>query len=372
LALARVVFAALLALAAGPGAAGDRMEEIRQALRKHLLTPPAESALAALDSGNLDRGLRLIDPHARFYTAQQYARERAQGQGVGIGASVARWGGDTVLFPYQDGPMTTAGVTEPAILLRIAGIAVQDLDLESLGRRLQAGGDTVALDLAPAPHGAPVSYHIRRGPYRVSSVELVEHDGMPIVRVRGFEPRETRPHLRAVLSSIQSAPLLLDLRDCPGGDLFEALDSAALFLPPGTLLGYTVGRDGERRPQRAPAEPSYPGGPLVLWVGPGTASAAEVFAGILHYYGLARLVGQATYGKCSSQTDITLSEDSVLRLTNLAILLPDGADCSSRGLAPDIPAPGAALLDTTQLLELSRSAARLPPLRPGTPHPAVE
>jgi carboxyl-terminal processing protease len=95
---------------------------------------------------------------------------------------------------------------------------------------------------------------------------------------------------------------------------------------------------------------------LVLWVGPGTASAAEIFAGILQQHGLAHLVGTRTFGKCSTQTDVALSDGSVLRLTNREVLLPDGAGCSGTGLSPNVAVDGNALLDDARLLVASGAA----------------
>jgi hypothetical protein len=40
---------------------------------------------------------------------------------------------------------------------------------------------------------------------------------------------------------------------------------------------------------------------LVEGIGPETASATEVFASILHHHGVACLVGERAYSKCSSR-----------------------------------------------------------------------
>jgi carboxyl-terminal processing protease len=81
-------------------------------------------------------------------------------------------------------------------------------------------------------------------------------------------------------------------------------------------------------------------GPLVALVDERTASAAEIVAGALQALGRARIVGQATHGKGTVQTDYRYEDGSVLRLTIARWELPDGRILGeARGLIPDVPVP---------------------------------
>ena len=76
--------------------------------------------------------------------------------------------------------------------------------------------------------------------------------------------------------------------------------------------------------------------PVVLLVGHDTASAAEVFAGALQQHGRAKLVGQRTYGKCSSQTDTRLLSMARCYVIPIArSFCRMGILCSNVGLQPD-------------------------------------
>jgi carboxyl-terminal processing protease len=356
--------AALLLAPAACLAGGPPLDEIRQALARDGLDPPAPAVLQALEPGDLAAGLRRIDPHARWFPAGDLARDAAPSEGVGVGAALARWGDRLVLAPYAEGALARRGLTAPFAVATVDGAAVSTLSLAEAGRRLAgAPGSAVRLGIAAGP-GAPArEVTVVREPYRALAVEPAVEGGYPVVRVRGFATRETRTLLAFALEGMAAVPgpLVLDLRDCPGGDLFEALDSAALFLPEGAPLGETRDARGERRAYVAPGGPK-PARPraLVLWVGPGTASAGEVFAGVLRHHGVARLVGERTYGKCSSQTDRTLSDGSVLRLTNREVILPDGRSCSGAGIEPDVGVGGEGLLDGPALLRASLAAVDRP------------
>jgi carboxyl-terminal processing protease len=156
-------------------------------------------------------------------------------------------------------------------------------------------------------------------------------------------------------SGTGTEPVILDLRDATGGDLYEAFDTAAMFLPPGTRLGTMLDRDGNRREFFSPAGEKKTM-PLALFIGPDTASAAEIFAGALHRNGRGVLIGRPSYGKCSSQTDTHLSDGSVLRFTNSEVLLPDGDTCSGKGLRPDLEVGDAEQGNLSLLLKKARQA----------------
>jgi carboxyl-terminal processing protease len=343
-----LLWAPLVAQAADPPLA-----EIRAALARLLPEPPAEAALAGLDGADLDAGLRRVDPHARWFPTRDHARERGAEGGIGVGAALVAWDGRPVLAPYAEGPLARLGAVAPVRLESVDGTTVAGLSLAEVADRLHGTGP-VRLGLAPGG-GPRLDLEVVRGPYRTTSVELVETGGRRLVRLRGFVAHETRGYLADTLGGLTGdpPPLILDLRDSPGGDLYEAMDCAALFLPEGVLLAQVRDGRGEVRSYRAPAGPKPRPVPPVLWVGPGTASAAEVFAGILQHYVIATLVGQRTYGKCRSQTDLGLSDGSVLRLTNRMVLLPDGRDCTGEGLSPDLEVDGNGLLDEAVLLRAS-------------------
>ena len=108
---------------------------------------------------------------------------------------------------------------------------------------------------------------------------------------------------------------------------------------------------------RAPQGKTY-SMPLTLLVGPDTASAAEIFAGILRRHERGLLVGQTTYGKCASQTDARLSDGSVLRYTNREVLFPDGDTCTGKGLTPDLAVSDEEMDMLSRLVERAMSFSR--------------
>jgi carboxyl-terminal processing protease len=340
--------------------AGIPLDEIRQVLREQSLTPPAESRLRNLDAADLNAGLQAIDPDARYFPRALY-RSPNQGRDSmsGIGAELLPSGDDLWLLPFQGGAAAAAGLTDRARLRMIDGQSIAGWSLETIANRLRGSAGTRVVLGIEDPDGRARRLAIERQSFRPLDVELVQPGAHRLLRVREFVAGLTRSALLATVDFIENAgvgqseqhPIILDLRDAAGGDLFEALDIAALFLPEGARLATLVARGGVTSEIRAPAGTDLDQ-PLILLIGPGTASAAEILAGILRDHGRARLVGQTTYGKCDSQTDVRLSDGSVLRFTNRAVRLPSGEHCSGVGITPDLE------VDTATLNHLSRLVSR--------------
>jgi carboxyl-terminal processing protease len=75
---------------------------------------------------------------------------------------------------------------------------------------------------------------------------------------------------------------------------------------------------------------------LVILVNGGSASASEILAGALQEYGIAKLVGDTTFGKGSVQELVDITDKTSLKVTVARWLTPNGRSISEKGLEPDI------------------------------------
>ncbi|MEN9561179.1 MAG: carboxy-terminal-processing protease, carboxyl-terminal processing protease, partial [Candidatus Parcubacteria bacterium] len=137
-----------------------------------------------------------------------------------------------------------------------------------------------------------------------------------------------------------STKLILDLRGNPGGYLDAAVAMASWFLPAGKIivtedyaghetnivhrsLGYDVFTDKLK---------------MVILVDKGSASASEILADALRYWGKAKLVGTNTFGKGSVQELVEITPETSLKLTVARWLGPDGKQIPLEGIVPDVEA----------------------------------
>ena len=74
---------------------------------------------------------------------------------------------------------------------------------------------------------------------------------------------------------------------------------------------------------------------FVILIDGGSASASEILAGAMQDYGLAKLVGEQSYGKGSVQEVVNVTPDTILKITIAKWLTPKGTSISLKGLIPD-------------------------------------
>ena len=75
---------------------------------------------------------------------------------------------------------------------------------------------------------------------------------------------------------------------------------------------------------------------MVVLINGGSASASEILAGALHEQGIAKLVGEKSYGKGSVQELIPITPETSLKVTVARWLTPKGHSISQNGLEPDL------------------------------------
>lgn len=151
-----------------------------------------------------------------------------------------------------------------------------------------------------------------------------------------FFGRRTLEDVRKALSDFTPplCALTIDLRDNAGGSFEQALRLAELFLPSGAPLAIYEGREG-RALLYATGTAALRQERLTLLINAGTASSAELFAGVLRWHHRAKLVGAPTTGKRTVQQVVRLDQAHLLFLTTGRFLAPDGSPFGVHGLTPD-------------------------------------
>jgi carboxyl-terminal processing protease len=136
--------------------------------------------------------------------------------------------------------------------------------------------------------------------------------------------------------------LILDLRGNPGGLLDAAVKVVEKFVPRGTLVVSTEGRNAQQKSEhRAMARNTHLNLPMVVMVNGGSASASEIVSGALQdltVKGICKAVvlGEQTFGKGSVQSILPLNDGSALRLTTAKYYTPSHKVIHEKGITPDI------------------------------------
>jgi carboxyl-terminal processing protease len=339
-----------LALFELTGYAAPRIDEIRTIVAQKALLPPSSAALSGLNSANLDAGLQAMDPYARYVPASSRSATRWP---LHLGVEVFAYKSRVWVRPDTGGPAEKAGVPEIGELLAINGKGVPSTDLALIDTRLDRAvkKGQVNLTVAQGFGGKERLYHVKPRAFQPPSVTWRRLGRDLVLRITEFASHDTAPAISARLSALKRPGnrVVLDLRGCPGGDLYEALEVAGLFVSAGRPLVSTHDRSGKVQTFRSPPGKKQRGRVLLL-MDRRTASSAEILAGILQQHHAARVVGERSYGKCVSQALFPLSDRGGLWLTTLAISFPDNTSCNGNGIAPDVTYPDISVTATAAIL----------------------
>lgn len=221
----------------------------------------------------------------------------------------------------------------------LAEVASEELLLGALLGMLTAVDDPYLRLLSPAELEAEARL-LRVDP----AIATLSFEEVGYLRIPTFHSERVGPAVRRAVERLQGAGaqgVILDLRGNPGGLIRAGLEVLDLFLSD-VVLGFR-----SKRSESTPMGFANPGSlrlPVVVLIDGGTASTAELVAGVLQSYGRALLVGGASAGKGVGQTRVPLSDGSALELVSFRWSLPDGTSVDEGGLVPDLAIdPSAAL-----------------------------
>jgi carboxyl-terminal processing protease len=147
--------------------------------------------------------------------------------------------------------------------------------------------------------------------------------------------------VRSRLRENPDAPgVVLDLRRNGGGHVFALALMLGEFLPTWSQGGELTSRSGVDFSLRAlhlglrRRDP-----PLAVLIGPGSASAAEIFAAVVREHGRGTLVGEATAGAVLGSIFLPLPDGGEVQVSITDYRTPDGLRLEGTGVAPDVAIP---------------------------------
>lgn len=129
--------------------------------------------------------------------------------------------------------------------------------------------------------------------------------------------------------------LIIDLRNNGGGIVDEATDIADRILKKDSTILITKDKNGVEKYTKALTEKAI-NIPIVVLINNNSASASEILVGALKDNGVAKIVGNRTYGKGVIQNLFSLSNGAGLKLTTNEYFTPNNNTINHVGIEPDI------------------------------------
>lgn len=283
----------------------------------------------------------LNDPYSCYYTPEEYAQLMESSSGIycGIGALVqqnASTGIISIVKPFVDGPAYNAGVLPNDIIFAVDEEEVTGIDLNNVVARMKGEPDT-EVKVTVYREGEYIDIVITRGTVEVPTVEYEMLDNnIGYIYIMEFDEVTGEQFIAAIEEFEEQGMegLIVDVRDNPGGLLNIVCDMLDRLLPEGKIV-YTEDKYGNVKTEYSTAAEEF-NLPMVVLINGSSASAAEIFAGVVQDYDKAVIVGTQSFGKGIVQYVIPVYDGSGVKVTTSKYFTAMGQDIHGKGITPDV------------------------------------
>jgi carboxyl-terminal processing protease len=277
--------------------------------------------------------LEQLDPYTDYISEENREAFSIQttGQYAGVGALIGIVNKKTVITnPYAGFPAHRAGLKVGDEFISVDGKDAQGKSTSEVSNMLKGNPKTdVEIVVKRVGQKELVKVKLTREKIKINNITyqgLIDTD-LGYIRLEEFTPGASDEVEEAVLNLKKAGAkkLILDLRNNPGGSLYEAVNIVNVFIPKGNEVVSTKGKVEEwNKTYTTLNGPIDTETPLVVLANGGSASASEIVAGSLQDYDRAVLIGQKTFGKGLVQTTRQLSYNAQLKVTTAKYYIPSG------------------------------------------------
>ena len=301
--------------------------------------------LHEVDGGELEKYLfrgvaaGLDDVYADYYTKEELEEVNTRNDGTYFGIGVvfeqSRENDQIrVQSVYPGSPAEQAGIETGDVLIAADGTDVTQMELNEAVSMIKENRGEVVLTFLRGEKklDIPVSFD----EVEISQITWqMQDDGIGYIRISEFDMVTVRQFREAVEAAEGEGAkaLIIDVRQNPGGLLLSVCSILDDLLDECLLVST---RSRTETGEELYAEDGHIfEGPIAVLVDAGSASASEVFAGVLQDYEKAVIIGTKTYGKGVVQRTFGLSDGSALKLTTEKYFTGGGQDLDGTGITPD-------------------------------------
>lgn len=275
-----------------------------------------------------------LDPHSAYVPLEEFneVNDPLLGSFDGIGVQF-RLERDTIAIVsvIKGGPSEKVGLMDGDRIIYVDDtlVASKKLKNEDVMRKLKGPkGTKVRVRVLRRGVEGLLDYTITRDAIPTYSVDIAYmlDDEIGYLKLSKFSATTVSEFKKGIgeLDSQGMKKLIFDLRGNTGGYLSAAVDIADEFLPRGSLIVYTEGRNRPRNYMKAHRHGQLEDIPVVVLIDGESASASEIVAGALQDNDRGTIIGRRSFGKGLVQEQIMLNDQSAIRLTVARYYTPTG------------------------------------------------
>jgi carboxyl-terminal processing protease len=281
----------------------------------------------------IDAMLMSLDPYTNFIAEDEVETYRTMntGQYGGIGAVTRVIGNRTlVTMIYEGYPAEKNGLKIGDEVIKMDEVELAKISIEEANQLMRGQiGTTVKLTVKRMGSPELVNLEFKREKIKVSNVPYFGMIGTNsgYIQLTDFTPDAGKEVRNAVVKLKEQGAenIILDLRDNPGGLLFEAVNICNIFIPKGKQVVTTRGKvQNSNVTYETLNNPADLEIPVAVLINRGSASASEIVAGTLQDYDRAIIIGEKSFGKGLVQIPRQLSYNSQVKITTAKYYTPTG------------------------------------------------
>jgi len=259
------------------------------------------------------------------------------GVGIVVGAD-ENTGEIIVLAPIEGTPAHKAGILSRDVIVRVDDVDLAGKSIDDAVSLLRGEkGTQVTVYVKRADNKELLEFKLTRDDIRLTTVGHEVLDGnIGYIKITYFDTK-TYEDFKNVLNKLENQGikgLILDLRNNPGGSIYESVMIADELLGEG-LIVYTQDRHGNRLEEFI-SDVEKIEVPLVVLINENSASAAEIVAGSVKDHKAGILVGTKSFGKGSVQELYPFENKSGMKLTIAKYYMASGRGIDGIGVEPDV------------------------------------
>lgn len=248
---------------------------------------------------------------------------------------------------FANTPADRAGLLSGDLIIAIDGEDTKDLSSNQCAARMKGNvGEEVTVTIKR--RNAVFDLTMRREVISVPQyTSTMINDHLGYLQIVQFYSDTNRQILRELQTMTANGieKLIIDLRNCPGGDVDATLSIADMFISARKLLTINY-KDSSKTVEKWANKTTLidPSVQVVILINEGSASSAEIFSSTMRDNGRAVLVGQTTYGKGIMQA-ITMWGNADTSVTVASFIPPSGNPIHEVGVQPDYPVDPAVITE---------------------------
>lgn len=282
----------------------------------------------------IDAMLDSLDPYTVFYPESDIEDYKfmTTGQYGGIGALIRTVDNHVVIAePYENFPAQKAGLRAGDRIITVDGDTAIGKNSSEMSKVLK-GQPGTKLEMVVDRPGSDqyLEVEVIREEVKIDEVPYYGKvkEGVGYIKLNSFTETASSNVKKALVDLKENEGIesvILDLRGNGGGLLREAVNIVNLFVPKGTEVVYTKGKNEEwNRSHRTINDPVDLEIPLTVLIDGSSASASEIVAGTIQDLDRGVVIGQNSFGKGLVQQTKDLSYNTKMKVTVAKYYIPSG------------------------------------------------